>query len=226
MSKVRKVIESIPALFALANARRRKNRIGAEDIANIALNSPLIRALQVREEMVQFLGIVEELRPRRVLEIGTCRGGTLFSLCFLSQPDAKIVSIDLPKGPFGGGYEWFRVPIFRMFATGNQKLHLIRSDSHSPETFDRVSAILGEEQLDLLFIDGDHTYRGVKRDFEMYAPLVGRGGVVAFHDIVEHAAEGGCEVSGFWNEVRHRGETSEFVNDWHQQWGGIGVLYR
>jgi hypothetical protein len=34
-----------------------------------------------------------------------------------------------------------------------------------------------------LFIDGDHTYEGVRRDFEMYSPLVRKGGIIAFHDI-------------------------------------------
>lgn len=35
---------------------------------------------------------------------------------------------------------------------------------------------------DLLFIDADHTYEGVKADHERYAPLVASGGIVAFHD--------------------------------------------
>jgi predicted O-methyltransferase YrrM len=224
MPKVKSAIESIAAFSALANARRRKDYIRTEDIASIALQFSLIRALQVREEMVQFLRLVENARPRRVLEIGTCRGGTLFSLCFVCQPDAKIVSIDLPNGPFGGGYGWLRVPIFHMFATGAQRLHLIRDDSHSQGTMDRVNAILCTEQLDLLFIDGDHTYAGVKRDFEMYSPLVAKGGVVAFHDIVEHPPGSGCEVSRFWNEVRKQRKSLEIVKDWHQRWGGIGVL--
>jgi predicted O-methyltransferase YrrM len=40
------------------------------------------------------------------------------------------------------------------------------------------------KRLDFLFIDGDHTYEGVKQDFEMYTPLVRKGGLVAMHDIV------------------------------------------
>jgi len=48
---------------------------------------------------------------------------------------------------------------------------------------------LNGEPLDFLFIDGDHTYEGVKRDFEMYSPLVRNGGIIAFHDIVKHPPE-------------------------------------
>jgi predicted O-methyltransferase YrrM len=46
--------------------------------------------------------------------------------------------------------------------------------------------VLNEQNLDFLFIDGDHTYKGVKEDFEMYSPLVRKGGVIAFHDITKH----------------------------------------
>jgi len=41
-----------------------------------------------------------------------------------------------------------------------------------------------EAKLDFLFIGGDHTYEGVRMDFEMYSPLVRSCGIVVFHDIV------------------------------------------
>ncbi|MCS7366302.1 MAG: class I SAM-dependent methyltransferase [archaeon YNP-WB-062] len=67
--------------------------------------------------------------------------------------------------------------------------------------------------MDFLFIDGDHTYEGVKKDFEMYSPLVRGGGIIAFHDIVQHPPETGCEVSGFWNEIKLRYKYREIVED-------------
>jgi len=101
----------------------------------------------------------------------------------------------------------------------------VRGDSHSPGTLERVREILGGQELDFLFIDADHTYEGVKRDFEMYSPLVRRGGVVAFHDIVPHPPETRCEVSRFWDEVKARYRHLEIVRDWSQGWAGIGVLF-
>ena len=101
----------------------------------------------------------------------------------------------------------------------------MRRDSHDPRTLEEVRRILGDEKVDFLFIDGDHTYEGVKRDFEMYSPLVKEGGIVAFHDICPHPPETKCEVSKFWNEVKQKYRHVEIVEDWNQKWAGIGVLY-
>jgi predicted O-methyltransferase YrrM len=43
---------------------------------------------------------------------------------------------------------------------------------------------LKDNKVDFLFIDADHSYEGVKKDFEMYSPLVRKGGIIAFHDII------------------------------------------
>lgn len=80
--------------------------------------------------------------------------------------------MDLPGGIHGGGYPKFRIPFFKTFVTKNQKLSLIRENSHDTSTLIKIIKLLKDHKLDLLFIDGDHTYEGVKKDFEMYAPLV------------------------------------------------------
>jgi hypothetical protein len=76
-----------------------------------------------------------------------------------------------------------------------------------------------------LFIDGDHSYEGVRRDFELYSHLVKDKGIIAFHDIVVHPPETGCEVSRLWNELKKRSQYSEIINDRKQRWGGIGVAH-
>jgi predicted O-methyltransferase YrrM len=184
-----------------------------------------IKPIQVKYEIAKLLEIVVELRPKVVLEIGTARGGTLFLFTRAADPDAKIISIDLPGGPFGGGYPKWRTALYRSFAKGGQEIYLLRKSSHDPRTLYEVKRILGRERVDFLFIDGDHTYEGVKRDFEMYSPLVREGGIVAFHDICPHPPETKCEVNRFWNEIKQRYKFAEIVEDWDQKWAGIGVLY-
>ena len=89
----------------------------------------------------------------------------------------------------------------------------------------RVRSLLAGSPVDVLFIDGDHSYAGAKRDFELYHSLVRLGGFVAFHDIVRHAANVGCQVDRFWAEIRNNYRTEELVENPDQSGKGIGVLW-
>jgi predicted O-methyltransferase YrrM len=196
---------------------------------------------QERAELVQLLQLLQKTTPRTIVEIGTGSGGTLFLLARVARPDATLISVDLPHGEFGGGYPSWRVPLFRAFAGEQQHIELIRANSHLDATRAKVARLLAGRPLDFLFIDGDHTYEGVRTDFTMYGSLVGTGGIVAFHDIVpgqgspdrsDAAPPKGCgpdircvgDVPLFWNEVRSGRPSTEFVSDWDQGAFGIGVL--
>jgi len=183
-----------------------------EDAVDYCVDRPILMA-QARSEIVQLGKILQAFAPKRSLEIGTNYGGTLFLLCTLSPPDAKIISLDLPSGPFGGGYPRRKIPLFRRFPRAGQQLQLIRADSHSSETKERVLQILDGEQLDYLFLDGDHTYSGVQRDFQMYAPLLRSGGIVAFHDITTYKQESECQVEKFWGEIKQQYRHREIIED-------------
>ena len=95
-------------------------------------------------------------------------------------------------------------------------------------TKDALEQILAGRAIDLLFIDGDHTYEGVRADFEMYSPLVRAGGLVGFHDTLPHTKAQHCHVDQFWNEIKlvypHREYTVPGEDGDRGQWGGIGVL--
>ena len=195
-----------------------------EGVLNYCVDRPII-ITQVRSEILAFGRLLEQFAPKRSLEIGTNYGGTLLMLCTVSPPEAQIISLDLPNGRFGGGYPRRKIPLFRKFAKDGQKLHLVRADSHSDETKRHVQRILNDEPLDYLFLDGDHTYEGVKRDFQMYAPLVRSGGMIAFHDIVPHKTQRDCQVDRFWKEISGQYESREIIEDREQGWAGLGVLF-
>mgnify|MGYP001772940465 CR=1 FL=1 len=72
------------------------------------------------------------MKPKTILEIGTARGGTLFLFAQVADPEATIISIDLLE-VFGGGYPLWRIPIYKAFAKGRQRIYLVRSDSHDPQ---------------------------------------------------------------------------------------------
>jgi len=183
-----------------------------EEIVDYCVDRPVLMT-QVRSEILALGQLLQAHAPARSLEIGTNYGGTLFLLCSLSSPGATIISVDLPSGRFGGGYPLRKIPLFHKFTHGRQKLHLIRGDSHSAEAKARVLRILAGQPLDYLFIDGDHTYAGVQRDFEMYSPLVRSGGIVAFHDIATHSPDSDCQVERFWREIKPRYRHHEIIEN-------------
>lgn len=167
-----------------------------------------------RQNPVEIESLYERvyaLQPRRVLEIGTARGGTLYLWTQAATPDAQLISVDLPGGEFGGAYPPCRVPFYQQFARSKQSLHLLRADSHAPATRAQVAELLHGQPFDFAFIDGDHTYEGVKQDFEMYGALVRPGGLVAFHDILPRPDMPSIQVDRFWNELKAGRETVEFI---------------
>jgi predicted O-methyltransferase YrrM len=89
-----------------------------------------------------------------------------------------------------------------------------------------IESILDEKKIDFLFIDGDHTYEGVKKDFKMYSPLVKDGRIIAFHDIVSGPQNLVGGVPQFWQEIKKKYKYLEIVEDWNQRGYGIGVIYK
>ena len=184
-----------------------------------------VRPWQHVEEIAQLAGVIEGKKPKVVLEIGTASGGTLFLAACLAAPDALLVSIDLPHGLYGGGYPDWKIPLYKGFAQKDQSIELLQGDSHSQNMFLQLTRILGDKKIDYLFIDGDHTYEGVKQDFEMYGKLLAPGAIVAFHDIVSDKSEKPDHfVSVFWNEIKNKYRFQEFVKDKNQSKLGLGVL--
>jgi len=187
-------------------------------------NWKVLKPSQIREEILELLIILNKIKPKFIIEIGTCRGGTLFLFSQIASENASLISIDLPKGKFGGGYSIWKIPLYKSFSLLNQQIHLIRADSHDKTTLENVKIILNNDKADFLFIDGDHTYKGVKKDFEMYSPLIKENGMILFHDIVPHSKESGCEVSKLWNEIKSKYNYLEIVKDWNQGWAGLGLI--
>ncbi len=223
-------LTALPALVflpkLLLELRRTRGERSARRLVSLAFDGfgGVIRPFQLREELTALVETLERERPERILEIGTANGGTLFALCRTAVDHAQIVSVDLPGARYGGGYPAWKRLLYGRFALPNQRLQLLRADSHVRATYDRVASLLDGKQLDFLFIDGDHTYEGAKQDFEWYKPLVRPGGSIAFHDIVPNPSEPEMGVDRLWQELKSSHEVEEFVRSWDQAGFGIGVL--
>ena len=85
-----------------------------------------IRPMQSEREIQGLFDQVCARKPRRVMEIGTCHGGTLYMWCQAAAPEATLISLDLPSGEFGGGYRDCRAQLYNAFKKPTQYLHLVR----------------------------------------------------------------------------------------------------
>jgi cephalosporin hydroxylase len=181
-------------------------------------------AMQHVDELTAFTKIVRSLAPRTVVEIGTAQGGVFWLLCRLATPDATLVSLDLPPDDrFSGGRK--ESVDLQAMKTGAQTVCAIHGNSHAPEMPERVREALGGRPIDLLFIDGDHTYEGVSADYAMFSPLVRTGGLIGFHDIVKTPWEG-CQVDRFWAELEKDKSLSPrtIIGTFRSHFGGIGIV--
>jgi len=198
----------------------------AEKMADLVLGCQPLKPLQLRSEVVRFLEVVRKEKPKTLVEIGTAQGGTLLMLCRVISPEATIISIDLPQGPYGGGYPAWAAPFYRAFARRTQKIHLLRANSHTEETRDRLRSILNGQTIDFLFIDGDHTYPGARQDYELYSPLVTPGGMIGFHDIAPNSPSEEYGVPRIWTELKSGHRNEEIIEDLGQRGYGIGLLWK
>jgi hypothetical protein len=81
--------------------------------------------------------------------------------------------------------------------------------------------------LDVLFIDGDHSYEGVLTDWLLYSPLVRKRGIVAFHDCLLSEIEGGA--AGFVNDLQEGkvdGVHKEIHRIVHSKYAGIAYYFK
>jgi hypothetical protein len=99
---------------------------------------------------------------------------------------------------------------------------VLEGDSHHPRTIRAVSELLGEQPVNVLFVDGDHSYAGVRTDVASYLPFVAVDGLVVLHDICQHPGRPEVAVHQYWESLRNLPGSLELVSA-PRFWGGIGV---
>jgi len=183
-----------------------------------------IRLAQIEEELLELCKRVVQNKPKVIVEIGTWNGGTFYVWNRINPNAKKIISIDLPDGQYGGGYDEKRIKFFKEFGKGRDECELffIRGDSKAKSTLDELKEILKGDRIDFLYIDGDHTYEGIKKDFNIYKNLMSSNGIIGFHDINTHKE--GYGVVEFWNEIKSNYRHEEFIKEGSRIMGN-GLIY-
>lgn len=174
-------------------------------------------ACQIAREIESALLAMAELRPRVFCEIGTFDGGTSLLLGRFLPTVETMLCIDLYVK---------NKELIRLLAPPARRTAFFDLPSHAPGTLQRVERLLAGRRIDVLFIDGDHRYEGVRQDFLGYRRFVGDGGLVFFHDIVEdrggRAWAGG--VPRLWRQLAPAYPHREYVHSRDQEGYGIGML--
>ncbi len=174
---------------------------------DLALRTGIDHKIQQKSnEWKWLLTKCEQHNVKSILEIGCYSGGGTFSFATFAD---RIITIDCIN------------PMFDISKIGCQYNYIV-GHSASESTIEKVAALLGSEKVDLLFIDGDHSYDGAKSDFELYGKFVSK--LIAFHDIVDsdYHRGAGCYVSRFWSEIKTAYCSDEIIEA--RDWAGIGVL--
>ena len=173
-------------------------------------------AIQKPVEFGRVLRYLGQHCLRSVMEIGTRRGGSLYAFSQLAQSNAHIVSLDWHTPGT------LQPDLLKQLVRPKQELTCIQGNSHEAAIKEKVKTVV-REPLDLLFIDGDHRYEGVRDDFVSFSPLVKPGGIVLFHDIVENPQHPEYGVERLWRELE--GKKLEFVDRIDPSPGaGLGIL--
>ncbi len=161
--------------------------------------------------------LVKALRPASFVELGTHSGNSYFAFCQAMAalaPPGRAYAVDTWVGDeHAGGYGEevyadvvaFNSQHFRQFST------LIRS------TFDEARRYFADASIDLLHIDGMHSYDAVRHDYETWRPALSPRAVVLFHDT--NVRERDFGVWRFWADISREHPSFEFNHS-----NGLGVL--
>ncbi len=161
--------------------------------------------------------LVDVMRPRMIVELGTERGISFAAMCHavaaLGIP-ASCFAVDTWQGDAHTGH--YDDTIFQSVNAFNEAHYsgfakLLRC------TFDEALGRFEPGSIDLLHIDGLHTYDAVRHDFETWLPKVSDRGVILFHDIAIRTGDFG--VWKLWAELQERYPTFSFEHS-----AGLGVL--
>lgn len=164
--------------------------------------------------------LIRNVAPSKIVELGTHKGTSLFSMAQAIKDEninCQLIGVDTWQGDINtGGYNTETV-------LGSVKA-IIKKYYSSVDIqlmqmfFDEALAKTADKSIDILHIDGLHTYEAVKHDFETWLPKLKENGIVLLHDIIVDRVDFG--VIRYWGELKMQYPNHfEFLHSF-----GLGVI--
>ena len=158
------------------------------------------------------------VKPTLMVELGVHYGCSFFAFCQAVKDGGlptRVVGVDTWKGdPHAGFYgeEIFDlVSKIKAQSFADDRFVLQRA------TFNEAVGGFADGSVDLLHIDGLHTYEAVQSDYLAWLPKLSPNGLVLLHDVAESS---GYESARFWSELKRQHPQFEFPHSW-----GLGLVF-
>jgi len=163
------------------------------------------------DEFAKLIQLVKDQKVTKYLEVGLRHGRTFYAVVEAMPPNSVAVGIDIQDNRF----------IKTTLDVLKRKVPttLCRYLNGDSNNIDTAMAAKQYGPFDLVFIDADHSYEAVKRDWDNYGLM---GKIIAFHDI-------DCDAEGYgagklWRELKANHRCEEIIGEARGM--GIGVLFK
>ncbi|MGF0236900.1 class I SAM-dependent methyltransferase [Rhodococcus sp. IEGM1300] len=187
-------------------------------INNSMLIAPNHNVLSAWTGHVPFAAwLMQMQKPRTFVELGTHLGMSYFAFC-QSAVEGKIntrcYAVDTWEGDDHAGF--YKDNVFFDISSYNDQ-HFAGFSRLIRQRFDDAANEFSDGTIDLLHIDGFHTYEAVSHDFKTWKNKLSDRAVVIFHDI--NVRDAGFGVWRFWDEI-----TQQYPNFQFDHYHGLGIL--
>lgn len=161
--------------------------------------------------------LVKQMKPQRIVELGTHTGNSFLAMCesvYDHGMKTSVYAVDTWRGePHSGRYA--ATVYDDLLAYTNRRYPFAKLLRKS---FDEASQDFESGSVDLLHIDGLHTYEAVRHDYQQWLAKMRSPSVLLFHDIVETRDDFG--VYRLWGQLKQEYEhTFEFTHN-----HGLGIV--
>jgi len=163
--------------------------------------------------------LVSNFKPKLIVELGTHKGASFFAMCQAVKDhnlDTLLVAIDTWTGDKHSGL--YKNSIYREVKNVIAKIYPNIKTELIKDYFDNALNFFKPKTIDLLHIDGLHTYDAVKHDFDNWIDKLSPNGIILMHDITEKSKDFG--VYKFWDEIKDKYHYYQF-----QHSHGLGIIF-